>query len=73
MNTELVNTLQSCIDTCDRLLQMTEEDKGRIQACVSSDLMKAYLDGCEKTEKGLKKIREQVLNLQAEAQLDLQQ
>ena len=73
MNAELVNTLQSCLDTCDRLIQMTEQDRERIQACVSSDLMKAYMEGCDKSEKGLKKLREQILNLQVEAQLDLQQ
>ena len=69
MNVELNNALQSCVDSCDELLRMTEQDRDRIRGCMSGELMNVYLQGCAKSEEKLKTLRERLLGLQVTAQM----
>lgn len=71
MNTELNNVLQSCIDSCDRLIAETSEDEERIRGALSGELMDAYLQGCVNSGEKLKKLREELAALQTEAQYGL--
>ena len=71
MNTELDRALQSCIDTVNRLLQMTEEDRERIRAAMSSGLMDAYLQGAANAEEKLKRLNERLAGLQIRARYEV--
>ena len=71
MNTELNNLLQSCMDSCDRLLSMTEEDEERIRGALSGELMDTYLQGCVNSREKLKRLRERLAALQTEARYGL--
>ena len=71
MNTELNNVLQSCIDSCDRLIRMTDEDEEHIRGALSGELMDTYLEGTVNSREKLKKLGEELAALQTEAQYGL--
>ena len=68
MNVDLSHALQSCIDTLDELLRMTDQDRDRLSRCLSGDLLDEYLDGMDNAEDHLRELREQIRALQIEAQ-----
>lgn len=70
MNINLVQTLQGCIDDCDRLLREAELDKERYNRCLSGELLKTYMQASEAAIKNIKKIRKQLYNLQLEQKLE---
>ena len=70
MNINLVQTLQGCIDDCDRLLREAELDKERYNQCLSGELLQTYMQASEAAIKKIKKIRKQLYNLQLEQKLE---
>ena len=68
MNTELNNLLQNCIDSCDRLARKSEEEDEKIHEAMSGELMEAYLQGLAKSREKLKTLRDELSELQTEAQ-----
>lgn len=73
MNPDLTKALQSCIDSCDYLIQLNKEGIDKIQSGMSAMLMKEFVNANEHSNDVLRRIRETLLSLQVEAQLDLQQ
>lgn len=70
MDINVVHTLQSCIDDCERLLREAERDKERYSQCMSGELLKAYRQASDEAIKKLKKVKKQLYNLQLEAKLE---
>ncbi len=68
MNTELNNLLQNCIDSCDRLARKSDEEDEKIHEAMSGELMEAYLQGLAKSREKLKTLRDELSELQIEAQ-----
>ncbi|MBR3436317.1 MAG: hypothetical protein IKG97_01045 [Lachnospiraceae bacterium] len=68
MNTELNNLLQNCIDSCDRLARKSDEEDEKIHEAMSGELMEAYLQGLAKSREKLKTLRDDLSELQIEAQ-----
>lgn len=69
MNPELTNMLQSCIDYCEQLDQKTQNDNDLVRNCLGGELMNSFLEANTKSASGIKKIREQLLSLQAESMI----
>ena len=71
MNVELVRTLQNCVDSTDRLLEMNARDQERIRECLGGELMNAYVEGADVTKEGLKRLKDMILQLQTAAQAEI--
>lgn len=70
MDINLVHTLQSCLDDCDRLLREAEFDKERYHQCMSGELLKSYIQATDVSIGKIKKIRKQLYNLQFQQKLE---
>lgn len=70
MNINIIHSLQSCIDDCDRLLREAERDKERYSQCMSGELMKSYMQASDVAIDKIKKIKNQLYNLQLEEKLE---
>ena len=70
MDINVVHTLQSCIDDCERLLREAERDKERYSQCMSGELLKAYRQASDEAIKQLKKVKKRLYNLQLDAKLE---
>ncbi len=70
MDINVVHTLQSCIDDCERLLREAEHDKERYSQCMSGELMRAYMQASDVAISKIKKIKNQLYDLQLEQKLE---
>lgn len=71
MDINLVHTLQSCIDDCNRLINEAELDKERYNQCLSGEILKTYINASNTAIRKIKKIRQQLYALQEEQKLEM--
>ena len=65
MNPELIRELQAGIATAERLRKMLQEDREDMCGCINGELLAAYLNATDAAEQQIKRLRQQLVDLQA--------
>ncbi len=69
MDINVIRSLRSCIDTCERLMTETQRDKDRYRECLRGELLKEYEKASDIAYGEFKKIKSTLYNLLLEEQM----
>ena len=69
MDPNVIRSLRSCIDTCERLMSEAQRDKDRYRQCLSGELLKEYEKASDTAYNEIKKIKSSLYNLLLEEQM----
>lgn len=64
LNPELLREVQESVDTVKRLSAMLQEDCEDMSGCVNGEILTAYLGAANAVEQEIKKLRNQLVDLQ---------
>ena len=66
-----MSKLQTSIATAERLCKMLQEDREDMGGCINGELLAAYLGATDVAEREIKKLRQQMVDLQTRLMLGL--